>query len=327
MKKYQFEDFEHNYAWLIFRMDTLVAGEPADIYTVMDLPGGMLLAHDIAIKELSETQVQSLLETAFSQASEVPKHILLSQNDPSEPFFQKWAANWGVSVEIAPAACFEVLTAGPRTAYANFRRTGSCSGTSERNDFKDETEKLDYECAKQSIPDSYDLCSCGSGAKYKFCCKRIFIEVTEAMVAVEEGRYKEALEWMAKARKLVGETSEVLCREAIVYNFFDSEISEECLKKCLALNPKHPRVYYLRALDLVDQGDLEGAAQAYKTAISYYPKTDRYHLNEAHNNLGGIYYRMGDYKKAKAEWEIAFKFMPSDKVTRENLRMVACHTV
>lgn len=322
MQKYQFEDFKHNNAWLVFRMDVLVAGEPADIYTVMDLPYGMLLANAIAIEELAETQVQVLLEKAFSQASEIPKRILLSQNDPSEPFFQKWAVNWGISIETAPAACFEALTEEPKTAFANFNRTGNCSSTSEPEDFKDETEKLDYERAKQSIPDSYDLCSCGSGAKYKFCCKRIFIEVAKAMVAAEEGRYKEALEWMAKARKLVGETSEVLCREAIIFNYFDSEKCQEHLKKSLALNPKHPRIYYLRALDLVDRGDLEGAVRAYTTAISYYPKTDRYHLNEAHNNLGGVYYRMGNYKKAKAAWELALKLMPADEMTRRNLQMI-----
>ena len=42
-----------------------------------------------------------------------------------------------------------------------------------------------------------------------------------AMGASEEGRRAEALEWIAKAKEIVGETAEVLCREAIVYSYFD----------------------------------------------------------------------------------------------------------
>lgn len=58
-------------------------------------------------------------------------------------------------------------------------------------------DDLDYENAKRSIPDSYDLCSCASGSKYKFCCKRIFGEIVNAMVAAEEGEFEEALKWIA----------------------------------------------------------------------------------------------------------------------------------
>ena len=39
------------------------------------------------------------------------------------------------------------------------------------------------------------------------------------MVAAEDGDKSEALKWIEKAKTLVGETSDVLCREAIVYSF------------------------------------------------------------------------------------------------------------
>ena len=71
------------------------------------------------------------------------------------------------------------------------------------------------------IPDSYDLCPCASGSKSKFCCKRIFPEIVQAMAAAEEGDYREALRWMKEAEKIAGLSAEVLCRLAIVYRYFD----------------------------------------------------------------------------------------------------------
>ena len=41
------------------------------------------------------------------------------------------------------------------------------------------------ECAKKMIPDSYDLCPCASGKKYKFCCKKIFVEIMECLIYIE----------------------------------------------------------------------------------------------------------------------------------------------
>ena len=63
----------------------------------------------------------------------------------------------------------------------------------------------EHKLAEAFITDSYDLCPCGSGAKYKFCCKPIFKEITHAMSAAQKGKFKEAIEWMGKAREIMGE--------------------------------------------------------------------------------------------------------------------------
>lgn len=314
-KKYQFDDFYDYNTWLIFRMDAFLEDKVADIYVVMDLPSGMILALDITETELSQRQVDALLEKALLKNSKVPRQILLAKNDPVELFLEKSTKKWQVKFETAPALCLEDLTEEVKRSF--YKAIGL---PTTRDRMKDDADDSDYENAKRSIPDSYDFCSCASGLKYKFCCKRIFREIVNAMIAAEEGRFEEALEWIAKARKLVGNTSEVLCRESIVYSFFDAEKSEECLKKCLEVNAKHPRVYYIKAIALAAEGDFEAAVKAYETAISYYPSTDHYHLNEVHNNLGSVYYQMGDYVKAKSEWEIALKFLPSDKLTQRNLQ-------
>jgi tetratricopeptide (TPR) repeat protein len=139
------------------------------------------------------------------------------------------------------------------------------------------------------------------------------------MAAAEEGDLKEALKWMDKARSKVGETAEVLCRYAIVYGFFDMTKADEYLDKCLVAAPHHPRANYVRGIELKEDGDIQGAIEAYKTAIKNYPPTDRYHLNEAWNNLGSAYYALGEYSDAKGAWEKALVYLPEDPVSKDNL--------
>jgi Flp pilus assembly protein TadD len=178
----------------------------------------------------------------------------------------------------------------------------------------------DIDSLKQFLPDSYAQCSCASGKKYKFCCKKIVLEITMAMAAAEEGNKKEALQWIEKAKALVGETAEVLCREAIVYSFFDAKKGQSLIEKCLRLNPNHPRTHYIHAIDLKQHGDFSAAKIAYETAIAHYPESDHFHLNEAYNNLGGVFLAMNDLVGAKSAWEKALLYMPSDEMTQKNLR-------
>jgi Tfp pilus assembly protein PilF len=142
----------------------------------------------------------------------------------------------------------------------------------------------------------------------------------EAMVAAENGNISAALSWIEKAKAIVGETAEVVCRESVVYSFCDTKKSNELLEKCLAIDPKHPRAHYLQGIRLAKEGNLQGAIQAYETAIAHYPKTDVFHLNEVYNNLGGIFYKMKNYDQARTAWEKALLYLPSDRMAQDNLR-------
>jgi tetratricopeptide (TPR) repeat protein len=141
----------------------------------------------------------------------------------------------------------------------------------------------------------------------------------EAMVAAEEGDYTTALTWIDKAKSVVGETAEVICRESIIYSYFDNKKSNDLLAQCLSINPKHPRAHYLIGLMLKESGDIEGAVTAYQRAIHHYPPTDVFHLNEVYNNLGSAFYSGGNIEEAKSAWEKALLYLPSDKTTRRNL--------
>lgn len=314
--KYHPSDFTLNNAWLIFRLDTQIKDKPVDIYVVMDLPSTMILTLSTIETELSQKQADNLLKEAKIKSNRKPHRIILSKGDPAEPALLNTAKKMGISFESVPSAYLEDITAPVKEEFGKEFFSPSSIGYLNPNDNEDE---LDRESAKRMLPDSYDSCSCASGKKYKFCCKKILREIMEAMVCAEDGNYAEALKWIDKAKTVTGETAEVLCRESIVYSYFDPTKSEELLNQCLSINPNHPRAHYLRGLSLKECDDFHGAAKAYETAISNYPESDHYHLNETYNNLGTIFHAMGDLVKAKIAWEKALLFLPSDKTARNNL--------
>lgn len=314
--KYHPSDFTPNDAWLIFRLDTQVKDQPVDIYVVMDLPSTMILTLDTIETELFQKQADKLLREAKVKSNRKPRRLILGKGDPAEPALSNAAKKMGISFESVPSAYLEDLTAPVKEEFGKEFFSPSTLGY---GSLKDNADEFDRESAKRMLPDSYDLCSCASGKKYKFCCKKILNEIMEAMVAAEDGNYAEALKWIDKAKAVAGETSEVLCREAIVYSYFDTEKSDALLNQCLSINPNHPRAHYIRGLSLKERGDFHDAVTAYETAISNYPESDHYHLNETYNNLGTTFHAMGDLVKAKIAWEKALLFLPSDKTARNNL--------
>lgn len=319
MKPYQFSDFHDGDAWLFCRVDSQVAHSPVDIYMVVDLPSSSVLSFNIVETMPSHIEIEKLMEGAAANKGSLPRKLIVAKNDPAETLIETAASLRKINFEAIPGIYLDPLVLYIRKSFAEhfFSPTGS-TYTIDSNHNDDHWEIKNTE---KMIPDSYDPCPCASGKKYKFCCKPIFREVMEAMVAAEEGKQAEALGWIDKAKKIVGETAEVLCREAIVYSFFDMEKSEEIVDKCLSINPNHPRAHYIRGITQKDLGNFAAAIQSYETAITHYPPADHYHLNEVYNNLGTVFYAIGDIDRAKSAWEKAVLYSPHDKMSRENLAM------
>lgn len=315
MKVYQITDFRDGDAWLICRMDSQVKNDPVDIYMVMDLPSGHILSFNVIVTTPTESDIKKLLHDAISKKANFPKRLLIANNDPAVLLVKKEAEIRQRDFESVPSDCLLELI---EPVKASFRKQ-FFSPSSVARTAHDDADEMDMKDAMKMIPDSYDPCPCASGKKYKFCCKPFFRETMEAMVAAEEGRYNEALSWIEQAKKIAGATAEILCREAIVYSFFDIKKSEEMIDACLAVNPSHPRAHYIRGITLKDQGKCDEAIRSYENAIKYYPSTDYFHLNEVHNNLGNAFYAAGNLEKAKSAWEKALLYLPSDKTARENL--------
>ena len=315
--KYTPDQFKHGEAWVAFRVDCLIQKQAVDIYVLMDASSGYAFGHVIVEGELpGSREIGELMKSAFAAQRNRPKRILFPKKDPAREIFQKHAKKNGVSLELVPLSYLELLIGPFKKSFGeHFPSPAAFAGAVD----KDMPQTAERKAAQASIPDSYDPCSCGSGKKYKFCCKPIFREMIEAMSAAEEGRSDEALKWMEAAKSKVGETAEILCRYAVVYFFFDKEKSQEYLDRCLKEAPHHPRANYIKGINLKARGNLKGAVEAYKTALEHYPPSDRYHLNETLNNLGSAYYDMEDYAEAKSVWEKALVYLPEDQMVRENL--------
>jgi tetratricopeptide (TPR) repeat protein len=315
--RYSIDQFQPGEAWLVFRVDCLVQDRPVDIYLLMDVASTYLFGSVLAPGELPEiNQVIKLMQAAHETKNAWPKKFFCPEQDPAEDLFRRIAQQEGISFEVAPLSSFERIIGPVKKSFSNHFYSPMASAGA----FDDDTPPTDEQRMSQAfVPDSYDLCPCASGLKYKFCCKPIFREITHAMTAAENGHLKEALDWMEKAKRKVGETPEILCRYAIVYSFIDTVKADEYLEKCLITAPYHPRANYVRGIVLKEEGDIAGAIKAYKTAIENYPPTDRYHLNEAWNNLGTAYYDLKQYSEAKAAWEKALAYLPEDSVAAGNL--------
>ncbi len=312
--KLQHHQFRVNEAWIACRLRTLdtVAGEPFDIYVLLDAASGYIFGHLLALGEVpSAKETQALFKKAHKAKRQWPTKLIATKLDPALTLFRAQADAAGFSLEVVPTTYLEDIVRPIQESYDGFRRAGAPVVQSNSGE---------QQQARSLVPDSYDPCSCGSGKKFKFCCKPVFQEIIEAMCAFEEGRPGEAIRWLDKAKSKVGETAELLCRYAIVYSRDSEEKFHEYLQRTLEKNPKHPRAHYLLGLVHSEHERLKDAAAAYEQAIACYPATDKFHLNETWNNLANVYYRDGRIQEAKGAWEKALTYAPSDEVTRRNLR-------
>ncbi len=319
MKPYQLEDFKRNPAWLIFRIDVQIQNKSADVYLIMDLPSELLLAHEVVEDVISKQQIINLINIAKNTAQS-PKRIILAYGDPAQEYLMQLSKQLHFELELEPAPYLEPLLSTIKQGFGeHFFSPTSIAHMIPEHEIGQYMDIETREDLINTVPDSYAPCSCNSGKKYKFCCKPIFREITECMCAAEDGHLSEALEWLENARKVVGDTGEILCREAIIYSYFDQDKYLKLLDKCLNKFPQYPRAHYIHGIDLRNCNDLDGAIKAYKTAISLYPNSDQYHLNEAYYNLGNVFYDKHDLPGAKDAWEKALFFMPSDRDTKFNL--------
>lgn len=312
-----FSKYEPGDAWLIFRLDCMIAEKPADICILLDIASDYVLGFFVVLDEIpSSEEIEELMQNAYEKQGSWPEVFYCTQNDPAKELFNKNVVAKDILFESAPAEAFYDITAPMRESFNN--RFASPASTEQRIE-KNNASEEDRIMARSLIPDTYDPCPCASGKKFKFCCKPIFPEIIDAMVSAEEGSMNQALKYMDKAKAKAGETPEVLCRYAIIHSFSDKKKSYEYRDRCLALNPNHPRANYILGIDRKETGDQKGAIEAYGIAAQNYPPGDRFHLNEVWNNMGTAYYELGNYRDARKAWEKALSYMPQDNMVRDNL--------
>lgn len=313
--------FSINQAWVVARshMPLSIKDKPFDTYFLIEAVSSYVFGTILLQEEFpSSQQVSDILEKAFRLKNIYPKQLLFPKGDPAQKIFFKEAQKRNIELIEVPKSDLEEIASPVINSFEDFMIKGKKLNKSFQDE--NEIERLKIKAAHDFVPDSYDPCSCASQKKFKFCCKLIYMEIIQAIACAQENNLEKALNFMKKAEAKIGKTAEILCRYAVVYSYFDTQKSNEYLNECLKNFPNHPRANYIQGIRLKEENDLEGAVRAYQAAIDNYPKTDKYHLNEALTNLGVVYYDLGKYSEAKEAWEKALVYIPYDRVTRQNLK-------
>jgi tetratricopeptide (TPR) repeat protein len=300
-----------NDAWVIHREEAeALQNGPCDIYVLLDAISGYCFGQEVSANLPSAKKMKDLITKAISENSVRPKKILILKKDPLAQEIEEICNQLDIPFEAATQKEIDPFTSVFSEAFQDFKYKS-------RPNFDD--EEFSQEELKAFIPETYGPCPCVSGKKFKFCCQKIFKNITFAMCEAQDGHLEKALFYMKQAEEKVGLTSEVLCRIAICWSYFDREKSSEFLEKSLKLNPNHPRTNYILGIEAVEKKDYLRAVKYYQTAINNHPHEDKFHLNETYNNMGTAYFYLKNFKMAKESWEKSLVCLPSDKTVRRNL--------
>ena len=307
-----------NQAWILHREEIHTIQDGAcNLYVLLDAYSKHCLGQELSLDLPSSVKVIKMLESSVLYAKARPEKILISKTDPFAETFH--AICLGLKIPLTEITNKEIQPlVKPFTDSIQQFKKGVAPASSQPVNTRAQSD-VEREEIKGFVPDSYSLCPCSSGKKFKFCCQKIFKDITFAMCAAEEGKLEEALHFMKSAEEKVGRTAEVVCRIAICWSYYDMEKFRLYLKEAIALNPNHPRVNYILGIETVTAEDYENAIMFYEAAIENYPKEDKFHLNETYNNLGTAYFRSGKYKEAKEAWEKGLVIFSTDKMTKNNL--------
>lgn len=305
---------EKNQAWILHReeIETIQEGS-CNIYVLLDAYTGYCFGQEVCVDLPSATKVVSLLQLAKSQAGTWPLQILILKKDPFLETLGTICRGLKLPLKEMTAKELQPFVRDFKDSFRQFKKGVSV------DDNSDELSSEEQEELEAFIPESYSPCPCASGKKFKFCCQKIFKDITFAMCAAQDGKLQEALRHIKIAEDKVGRTAEVACREAICWSFSDLTKTQLLLAEALQINPHHPRANYICGINAKEVGDFEQAISFYLKAIENYPVEDKFHLNETYNNLGTAYYELKKYCEAKESWEKALVLWPTDKIVICNL--------
>lgn len=301
-----------NDAWILHREEIYTVQDGfCNVYFLLDAYSQFCFDLVTAIDLPSISEMIDIFKKANFTTGHWPKQILIDKSDPYIEMLQSICQKFNLSSHSVPHKSLKPFIQSFSSAFNAFNR-------SDQHNVEPLPEVLEQEL-KAFIPNTYGPCPCASGQKFKFCCQKVFYDITFAMSAAEEGNLNEALYYMQAAESKIGRTSEILCRYGICWSFFDEKKSLEYLKEAILLNPNHPRTNYIFGINAKASNQHKQAIQYYQKAIEQYPKTDKYHLNETYNNLGTVYFELEKYQDAKDAWEKALLLLPIDTMARENL--------
>lgn len=299
-----------NDAWVLHREEVYTIQDGyCNVYLLLDAHSTFCFGQVLSVDLPPTVDMIHLLKKARRKTDGWPRQILIVKDDPYIMTLSVITEDFNIKTTVLPYKDLKKFVHALSESFNKFK-----SGTLRHPEPKPEQESL-----RELIPKTYSFCPCASGKKFKFCCQKIFHEITFAMCAAEKGDLEEALRFMKKAELIAGVTAEILCRYAIFWSFYDQKKMLKYLKQAIQKDPNHPRANYILGIEAVSNKNYTAAIQYYQNAILHYPKEDKFHLNETYNNLGTAFYRLDQYQEAKAVWEKALILLPSDQMVRNNL--------
>jgi len=305
--------YKHNDAWILHREEiTTIKDGVCNVYVLLEAHDNYCFGNTTSSDLPTKTSITNLLKKAKKKSGGWPKQILISKKDPFVTMLEEIGVTLNLVVESATSQDLQPYIQIFSEGFTKFKYGATDTETDDLTDIE-EAE------LKAFVPDTYDPCWCGSDKKFKFCCQKGFNDIVFAMCAAETGNHKKALVHMQDVESKLGRTAEVLCRYSICWSFVDPIKSDVYLDEAIKLNPNHPRSNYLLGINAVSKGDYKAAIEYYNIALAYYPKQDKFHLNETMNNLGSANFALQNYVEAKALWEKALMLLPTDEMTANNL--------
>ena len=161
-----------------------------------------------------------------------------------------------------------------------------------------------------------DPCACGSGKKYKQCCLPPAPDKSPETASIS-GSFHAVLEHhragrLSQAKTLCQQILRAAPNHADALHFLgviahqeeNNELAVELIGKAIRINPSS-LMHYNLGLALKAQGNLDAAAESYRTALSNQPD-----YAEAHYNLGNIFQEQGWLDMAAACYHNAITCKP-----------------
>ncbi len=171
--------------------------------------------------------------------------------------------------------------------------------------------------------DTYELCHCGSGKKFKWCCQPIHESLAQAFQLDEEGQHDAALRLMTDLLANNASNPEVHGRYAqLLFQNDRAAEAETALEEAFKLQPNYAFGFVLRARFRLYEGEVPGALMLLRKAVELYHPDAHAILTQVYVDIFECEMRLNHPIAARAAVELALRHDPSNESLRTAMSTV-----
>jgi len=164
----------------------------------------------------------------------------------------------------------------------------------------------------------YDLCPCGSGKKFKWCCTPFFDKVQRAFELADQGQHEASIKAMDQVAQDNASNPAVWGYYAnLLFMEEQPEKAEEILDRAFAVQPNYPMGHLLKGIMRHREGEILGALMLFRKAAEAFSLEAHDQLAQVHELIAQNEDRLGHPVAARAALERALRFSPSDSEIRQ----------